>query len=45
MNSQTSPTTQKGCGQLQWKEEIDPTFDSCKLVEAEGAFCCKRNYD
>lgn len=37
-NSQTSPTTPKGmCTATMERGNIDPTFDSCKLVEAAGA--------
>ena len=37
-NSQTSPTTPKGMWTATMERgNIDPTFDSCKLVEAAGA--------
>ena len=37
-NSQTSPTTPKGMWTATMERgNIDPTFDSCKLVEASGA--------
>ncbi|WWW12828.1 2-oxoglutarate ferredoxin oxidoreductase subunit beta [Arcobacter cryaerophilus gv. pseudocryaerophilus] len=37
-NSQTSPTTPKGMWTATMERgNIDPTFDSCKLVEATGA--------
>jgi len=37
-NSQTSPTTPKGMWTATMQRgNIDPTFDSCKLVEAAGA--------
>ena len=37
-NSQTSPTTPKGMWTVTMERgNIDPTFDSCKLVEAAGA--------
>ena len=44
-NSQTSPTTPKGMWTATMERgNIDPTFDSCKLVEAAGAsFVAREN--
>lgn len=42
-NSQTSPTTPKGMWTATMERgNIDPTFDSCKLVEAAGASFVER---